>query len=388
MNDDRGMRFRTLFDLAPIARLATDGEGTIYEANQAAVRLFGRSYEELIGLPVVRLVVPHDQPAVIAALERADDPHPAEVVVTLDRPAIPPTPGTPGTPGSSDQPPGEPELPPHRVALLAVTTRSPPSHAPDVQWIGRDVTTEEEATAALHRALASERAAAEGLRTVTEMRDIFLTAIAHDLRSPLAALLNLVEVLQQRRDLDATQRDELLDRIHQTATEMSTLVVDLLDLTRSEHGVMPLERSPADLAATVRHAVAQVLTANGRRLEVDLDLTPLTVDVDHRLAGRIVANLVTNARQHVPSGAQVWVRLGRRPEGALLTVEDDGPGIPDEVKPQVFELFRRGAGSSSLGIGLQLVRRFAELHGGWARVEDRPGGGASFKVLLPGSLDD
>lgn len=366
MTGDRPARSRSLFDLAPIGRLATDGEGTIHEANPAAVQLFDRSYQELIGLPVERLVVATDRQAVRGALAGAGDPDPSEVVVTLDRP----------------------HRSPRRAALLGVATRSPPPDVPEVQWVARDVTAEVDAKAELERALASERSAADRLRTLTEMRDIFLTTIAHDLRSPLAALLNLVDVLRLRQDLDAERRDELLDRIHQTATEMSTLVVDLLDLTRSAHGVMPLERSPADLAATVRRAVKQVTATNGAQPRVTLDITPMTIHVDHRLAERIVSNLVTNARQHVPADGRVWVRLHRRPEGALLVVEDDGPGIPDEAKPQAFELFRRGAGSSSLGIGLHLVRRFAEMHGGWAGVEDRPGGGAAFRVLLPGKVED
>lgn len=354
-------RYRRLFDLAPIARLSTGIDGTIQDANQAAVRLFGRPYDQLIGASLDCLVVEHDRRLVRRAIEDADDPHPGEVVVTLVRDNTPAT----------------------RAALMGVILDEPPT----VQWTARDVTAEEEARASLHRALDNERATAEGMRALAELRDIFLTAIAHDLRSPLTALLNLVDVLRHRPDLDAERRDDLLERIHRTAREMSALVVDLLDLTRSEHGVMPFDRSEADLAATVQRAVAQATDVDGEGTQVELDLDPLVVAVDHRLVGRIVANLVANALQHVPAGGHVWVRLRRVTDGALLTVEDDGPGIPDEAKPRVFELFRRGERSASTGIGLQLVRRFAELHGGWAVVDDRPGGGASFRVLVPVEAD-
>lgn len=355
-------RYRKLFDLAPIARLSTDLDGAIQDANQEATRLFDRPHDQLVGTPVGRLVVEHDRPVVQRAIEEACALHPTEAVVTLARDTTPAT----------------------RVALLGVYLDEPPT----VQWSARDVTTEEEARASLRRALENERATAEGLRALAELRDIFLTAIAHDLRSPLAALLNLVEVLRHRPDLDARRQEELLERIDRTAREMSALVIDLLDLTRSEHGVMPLDRSEADLAATVRRAVAQATALDGEGVDVELDVESVVAAVDHRLVGRIVSNLVTNALQHIPAGGRVWVRLRRAAEGALLTVEDDGPGIPDDAKPRVFELFGRGERSASLGIGLQLVRRFAELHDGWAAVGDRPGGGASFRVLIPTPLAD
>jgi PAS domain S-box-containing protein len=364
--DAERVRFRTLFDLAPIARLATDADGIIREANNAAVRLFERTYERLVGVPLVGLVTSSDRPAVLRMLETAGPHSDTELVVTLSQPRDPPP----------------------RVALLGVAPRPSPGAPRSLQWIARDVTADEAAKAALDRALANERATTEGLRTLAELRSIFLTAIAHDLRSPLAALLRTVDVLREHDDLDTERRDELLDGIRRTATEMSTLVVDLLDITRSEHGVMPLDRQDGDLSATVRRAAEQAIAAGtgaGATAgpQVELDLRPVTAHVDHRLVERIVANLVANAQQHVPADGHVWLRLHRRPDGVLLVVEDDGPGIPDAAKPHAFDLFQRGSTSTSLGVGLELVRRFARLHGGWAKVEDRPGGGAVFHVLIP-----
>ncbi|MGZ4114395.1 MAG: sensor histidine kinase, partial [Actinomycetota bacterium] len=99
-------------------------------------------------------------------------------------------------------------------------------------------------------------------------------------------------------------------------------------------------------------------------------------------------NLLTNAARHTPPTAHVWVRARREAEGVTIVVEDDGPGVPDEVKTEIFEAFHRGRAARDLpgsGIGLSLVSRFAELHGGRAWVEDRPGGGASFRVYLAGA---
>jgi two-component system, OmpR family, sensor histidine kinase MtrB len=110
--------------------------------------------------------------------------------------------------------------------------------------------------------------------------------------------------------------------------------------------------------------------------------------VDGAKVERILENLLHNALRYTPSDTPIWIRLGRSDGGAVITVEDEGPGVPDELKVAMFESFRQGpnrsAHSPGTGIGLSLVARFAELHGGRAWVEDRPGGGARFRVLLPG----
>jgi signal transduction histidine kinase len=99
----------------------------------------------------------------------------------------------------------------------------------------------------------------------------------------------------------------------------------------------------------------------------------------------MVENLLANAARHTRKGSNVWVRVKHHDAGATIVVEDDGPGVPDELREQIFEPFRRGPGQlqPGSGIGLSLVARFAELHGGHAWVEERAGGGASFRVFLP-----
>jgi len=99
---------------------------------------------------------------------------------------------------------------------------------------------------------------------------------------------------------------------------------------------------------------------------------------------RIVENLIRNALRHTPPGTQVDIRVDRTDDGVALLVEDRGPGVSDELPTTIFEPFMRGDSSDGgAGIGLSLVARFAELHGGTAGVEDREGGGASFRVFLP-----
>jgi signal transduction histidine kinase len=108
------------------------------------------------------------------------------------------------------------------------------------------------------------------------------------------------------------------------------------------------------------------------------------VNADAAKVERMVENLLANAARHTPPDATIWVRVEEATGGVVMIVEDDGPGVPDDQKEMIFEAFRRGRTTAEgSGIGLSLVARFAELHGGRAWVEDRPSGGASFRVFLP-----
>jgi signal transduction histidine kinase len=122
----------------------------------------------------------------------------------------------------------------------------------------------------------------------------------------------------------------------------------------------------------------------GRFLQVDV--APLEVVADGAKVERIVENLVVNASRHTPEGSHIWVRVSPLEDGIVITVEDDGPGVPDDLKGSVFLPFHQGTRINEhhpgTGIGLSLVADFARLHGGRAWVEDRTGGGASFQVFL------
>ena len=113
----------------------------------------------------------------------------------------------------------------------------------------------------------------------------------------------------------------------------------------------------------------------------------MLVDVDRAKVERIVENLLNNAARHTPAGTPVQVLIIEQGPGVVVVVEDEGPGVSDDIKDEIFEPFRQGASArGGVGIGLSLVQRFAELHGGTASVEDRPGGGARFVVTLPGEV--
>jgi PAS domain S-box-containing protein len=236
------------------------------------------------------------------------------------------------------------------------------------------------------QALERERQAAHQLRALDVMKNTFLDAVSHELRTPLAAVIGIALTLK-RAGSRLTEEDtvDLVDRLVANAGKLDRLLTDLLDLDRLSKGIVAPQRRRTDLAALVGRIATEWRQRSGRRLEVMVE--PVVAWVDPAKVERVVENLLANAGRHTTPDTPVWVRVARRGEGVLLAVEDAGGGVPHELRAALFEPFRQGPGAHAhtpgVGIGLSLVARFAELHGGRAWVEDRPGGGASFRVLLP-----
>ncbi|HEX2031185.1 MAG TPA: GAF domain-containing protein [Actinomycetota bacterium] len=243
------------------------------------------------------------------------------------------------------------------------------------------------ASLALHnaRSYEREREAAEHLRALDEMKNAFLEAVSHDLRTPLTSVLGFALTLS-RPDLNASpvEEREMLEMLVTNARKLERLLTDLLDLDRLMRGVLEPHRRPTDLRALVERVIAE---SDLRGRPVRMDAPSRVAWVDPAKVERIIENLVVNSVRHTPSGTPLWVRLWDEGEGVVVAVEDAGPGVPERERDTIFEPFRQGSASPShspgTGIGLSLVARFAELHGGRAWVQDREGGGASFRVLLP-----
>jgi len=251
---------------------------------------------------------------------------------------------------------------------------------------GQDVTEQRQGEAALRSAFEREREAVERLRGLDEMKNAILTAVSHELRTPLTLILGFAQTLQ--RDGVATStpdRDVFLRKIAENALKLDRLLSDLLDLDRLDRGILEPRRRPTDLAALVQRVVRQSGVAE--RLSIGVDAASATINVDAPRVERIVENLLVNAARYTPTGSRAWVRIRTVEGGAEIAVDDDGPGVPAVERDSIFEPFRQGtsapAHSPGVGIGLSLVARFAAMHGGRAWVEDRPGGGASFRVFLP-----
>jgi signal transduction histidine kinase len=186
--------------------------------------------------------------------------------------------------------------------------------------------------------------------------------------------------------LSATEKTEMIDRIDANARKLENLLGDLLDLDRLTREVITLNPEYRDVAEIVLGVAADPELAVGRTIQLNVEEAIAPVEASK--IERIVENLISNAVRHTTAGTPIWVSVRNRPEGVLITVEDGGPGVPESIRSSIFEPFRQGSGvenshSPGIGIGLSLVRAFAELHGGRTWVEDRVGGGARFNVLLP-----
>jgi PAS domain S-box-containing protein len=251
-------------------------------------------------------------------------------------------------------------------------------------WI--DVTDQKLAEQAMREALELEREATGRLRALDELKNTFLDAVSHELRTPLASVIGIALTLQRARaSLAPGDADDLFDRLVSSAAKLDQLLSDLLDLDRLSRGIIAPKLRRTDVAALVARVAAEWEAEHGRRLGIHLD--PVVARVDPAKVERIVENLLSNAARHTTQATPVWVRVVRHGGDVLVSVDDAGGGVPGELRTALFEPFRQGPNvpgyAPGVGIGLSLVARFAELHGGRAWVEDRPGGGSSFRVLLP-----
>jgi two-component system, sensor histidine kinase and response regulator len=262
-----------------------------------------------------------------------------------------------------------------------------PDQPPYWQGLLLDVTEAKLAEEQLARALDAERDAAQRLRALDDMKNTFLQAVSHDLRTPLAAILGLAVTLEREDiDMEAGEAQDLAARIAKNARKLDRLVADLLDMDRLAQGIVSPKLEYVDVGDVVRRTVADSEAVDRERLSTDI--RRVLIPVDASKVERIVENLLANTARHTPSNAHVWVSVREHETGALIKVEDSGVGVPADLRESIFEPFQQGPDapqhSPGVGVGLTLVRRFAELHGGRAWIEERVGGGSSFQVFLPG----
>ena len=230
----------------------------------------------------------------------------------------------------------------------------------------------------------------ERLLLLGRTKDALLHAVSHDLRGPLAAVLGAASLMTNPAfDLTDEDRTKLLRGLVTSARRMDRIASNLLDIERLERGLIHADTELADLALVVAAVLEELEAPEGRSLGADL--SPVVVPLDVVLVERMTENLILNAFKHTPKRARVRVRVRPVEGGAELMVEDEGPGIPPDLREAIFEPYRRAASPhvAGAGIGLSLVERFADLHGGraWAGPREDGRAGASFHVFLPESVD-
>jgi len=232
----------------------------------------------------------------------------------------------------------------------------------------------------------------ERLTQLNAMKDVFLSTASHELKTPLTSVIAYAELLDEQGErLNAAQRSDFLHRLRVEAERLMGLIEDILDLTRLESGKMtlkPVTLSPNDVARAAVETSRPVAAKHGVHLREQLDDALPQLPLDEVKMGQVITNLISNAVKFSPRGASVIVRTLREPRWVRVDVVDEGPGVSAEDSAHIFELFGQGhAGSerpdAGVGIGLHLVKRITELHGGHVGVISGMGNGSTFWVRLP-----
>ena len=238
-----------------------------------------------------------------------------------------------------------------------------------------------------------EEAMEDQMRALAEIdrrKDEFLAMLGHELRNPLASIALGLELMRGKLGDPGAPLAANRDRIEKQARHLARIVDDLLDLSRINSGRIELRRAPVALAEIIDSAVSvsrPLVDERGHRLEVELPPEPLTLDADAVRLTQVVSNLLNNAAQYTDPGGTILLRCQRAAPGLELIVRDSGQGIRSELLPRIFEMFVRDQKSGGLGLGLAVVRRLVELHGGTVGVRSAgPGHGSEFVVQLPEAL--
>jgi PAS domain S-box-containing protein len=352
---------RSLIESNTDAMLATDASGRVTDANQRAQALAGLSRDALIGSHLSDLVTePERVKDLVSQVLR--DGHVFDAELVIPRPD-----------GSSTV-----------TSCNASTFTDGEGKLQGMLASARDITErkklEEEQERMLDRA-----------RKLDEAKTDFVSRVSHELRSPLSGVLGYTELLRVGRpgQLNAEQR-RVVDIIERNGKRLLAQIEDLLLLSRIEAGALRLALEPVDLAPLIlgiHESYLPAIHAGGIECELDLDAS-IVLDADAAQLERLVANLVSNAVKFTPEGGHIRMSAHRDTDGVVIQVSDDGMGIPPGEQDQVFTRFFRSSLSAAretrgTGLGLFLVKRVAEDHGGTVTAESDPGLGTTLTVRLP-----
>jgi PAS domain S-box-containing protein len=375
------------------AIIGKDVNGIITSWNPAAERLFGYSAAEAIGCPIAILAPPDradEMPAILARIRRGERVEPYDTVRRAKDGRLVP------------------------ISLTVSPIRDEDGQVVGASKIARDIS--------------ARKRTEEALRDADRRKNEFLAILAHELRNPLAAISNAVDLVRRAAgDLALIERARNV--MERQLDQTVRLIDDLLDVSRVSRGKVQLRKERVELAAVIRSAVETtrpLIEAQTHQLTVTLPPQPIYVDADPTRLAQVVSNLLNNAAKYTPKGGQIWLTVARdggrgardetqkqddsslaplpsslaphglapcpaplTPRFVVVSIRDSGIGITAEHLPHIFEMFaqvepvlERSVGG--LGIGLALVRGLVEMHGG--NVEARSGGkgkGSEFIIRLP-----
>ncbi|WP_374461098.1 ATP-binding protein [Microbacterium sp.] len=352
--DQAARRARTAQRATAEAELLAAVAGNVLRGDNAVLALVSRT-REAFGLSGVRLLTPSGE-----VLASDGEPVPDGRATT-----IPVGVASGGGPRAVLELNGEPIAGPERRLLDAIVAQL--------------------AAAIEHTDLRATAREAEALAETDQVRSALLSAVSHDLRRPLASAVAAIGGLRGAHGLSAEDRAELLETADESLATLSTLVTDLLDVSRVEAGVLAVSAQRIDAAGPVLAAVDELgLGPADVELALDPDLPPL--HADPVLLQRVLVNVLANAHRHAPAGSRVLVSSSRLGDRAEIRIVDRGEGIAPERRDAIFQPFQRFGdtdNTTGLGLGLALSRGFTEGMGGSLTPEDTPGGGLTMVISLP-----
>jgi PAS domain S-box-containing protein len=355
------LRFRRLFETAQDGILILDSaSGKITEANPYIKELLGYSTDELIGKELWQIGLFQNIDASQAAFHELQEEgyiryHDLPLETKSGR----------------------------KAEVEFISNMYNVNHHPVIQCNIRDITE--------RRQLERASAKAEALADLHRRKDEFLAMISHELRNPLAAIMNAVQILDLQKDEHQIQK-KARTIIRRQAGNLVVLINDLLEVSRILTGRIQLHQEDLDAKGVVQRAVETarpLIDQNQHELTVSLPAEPIWLHADAVRLEEVITNLLNNAAKYTPRGGHIWLTIQREDNEVVLRVRDTGIGIAPGLLPQVFELFTQAQRSQArseagLGVGLAVVRKIAELHGG-AVAAHSPGlgQGSEFIVRLP-----
>lgn len=348
-------RYFDLYDLAPVGYFTLSAQGLILEANLTGARLLGWGRRDLVQQLISHHILPEDQDIYYL--------HRRQLLET-------------GTPQECELRMLRADAAPFWARLESTVV----PHGPGGDSVCRVVVSD----------IAARKQAQEELVALNRRKDEFLTMLSHELRNPLAPILNAVQLLQlQKAENSVQQKAHAI--IERQVRQLTHLVNDLLDVARTATGRIQLDREQVAVSDIVERAVEAtrpLIDQRGHELTVSLPSDPIWLCADAARLTQVVTNLLSNASKYTNEGGHIVLSGEQVGDQAVLRVRDTGFGITPAFLPHVFDLFTQEERSldrsqGGLGVGLALVKRLVEMHDGTVRVSSTLGQGSEFVVSLP-----
>lgn len=355
-------RFRMFIEAAPLAAIVSDHDGKIVLVNEAGAQLLGYERNELVGQPIEVLVpdeVRPNHPKCNALFEASKSMHHQQVLELRAQ----------RKDGTTF---------PVEIQLSQIETQP----APMVMSLIIDLTERKEAEQALKQALAHEK-------ELGDLKSRFVSMASHEFRTPLAAIMATTETLTIYRDkMNPAQIDARLDKIRQQINHMKDIMEEVLELARIQAGYAEFKPSISHFDALCEEIIEEFdsQAVYRGRMVYTCDHSPVEAFFDRRLARQIISNLVSNALKYSPETKPVHIQLRNEAHQLVLTVADEGIGIPPKDLKHLFEPFHRASNVGTIsgtGLGLSITKQAVDLHGGTIIPDSVEGRGTTFTVTLP-----